>query len=441
MGRKTVEALSAKEVAKKAKTPGFHAVGVVPGLYLQVSGEGARSWLLRYTFNGKRRDMGLGSFNDLTLEAARTKAQEWRAKATAGIDPIEARRQTIAADKAEAAKGTTFAECAKAFIEMRGAEWKNPKHRQQWENTLATYAYPTIGALPVGEVDTEKVLAVLNQPVKVLGVAYPLWNAKTETATRLRGRIENILDWAAAKPREYRSGDNPARWAGHLDQSLSAPNKIRPEKHHAALPHKELGLFMARLVKVDGMGSRALEFAILTAARSGEVRGARWGEIDFDAAVWTVPAVRMKGGIEHRVPLSGRAIQLLESTPRHAGTDLIFPGTLNQPLSDMSLTAVLRRMAAKGWIAPGLTAHGFRSTFRTWVSDTGRSGDAAERALAHKPPTKLAQAYDRTDMFEPRRKLMEEWADFCDVAALEAQTEAELNRLFLDVFPVRRAAQ
>lgn len=420
MGRKTVAPLSVKEVIKKAKTPGFHAVGGTAGLYLKVTDEGARSWLLRYSFNGKRRDMGLGSFDDVTLEAARTKAQEWRGKAKAGIDPIAARRQTAATDKADAAKGTTFAECAQAFISMKGTEWKNLKHRQQWENTLTTYAYPSIGALPVGQVDTDRVLAVLTQPVKVLGAHYPLWNAKTETATRLRGRIENILDWAAAKPREYRSGDNPARWAGHLENSLPDPNRIRTVKNHAALPHKELGLFMTRLVKIDGMGSRALEFAILTAARSGEVRGATWSEIDFDAAVWTVPAKRMKGGIEHRVPLSGRAIQLLMRTPRYEGTDLIFPGMLNQPLSDMSLTAVLRRMADKGLVSAGLTVHGFRSTFRTWVSDTERSGDAAERALAHKPPTKLAQAYDRTDMFEPRRKLMNEWANFCDLAVLEA---------------------
>lgn len=440
MGRKTVSELSMKEVAKKAKEPGFHAVGLVPGLYLQVIKDGGRSWVFRFSLNGKRRDMGLGSFDGLTLAGARSKAQECRTMVQEGIDPIAARRADDAARTAAIAKGVTFSACAKAFIEMRGHEWKNPKHRQQWENTLATYVYPIIGALPVCEVDTDSVLDVLTQPVKVLGATYPLWNAKTETATRIRGRIENILDWAAAKPREYRSGDNPARWSGHLDESLPDPNKIRTVKNHAALPHKELGLFMARLVRVDGMASRALEFAILTAARSGEVRGATWQEIDLEAAVWVVPAARMKNGVEHRVPLCGRAIQLLHRTPRYDGTDLIFPGMLSQPLSDMSLTAVLRRMAGKGLIVPGLTVHGFRSTFRTWVSDTGRSGDAAERALAHKPPTKLLQAYDRTDMFEPRKKLMNDWSNFCDNAILEAETVAGLKRLFAEVSPIRRAA-
>ncbi|WP_312022837.1 site-specific integrase [Bradyrhizobium sp. 2S1] len=291
----------------------------------------------------------------------------------------------------------TFEQAAQSYIAAHESSWRNAKHAQQWRNTLASYAYPEIGTLLVRDVGLAQVLAVLE----------PIWTKKTETATRLRGRIEQVLDWATA--RGYRDGLNPARWRGHLDKLLPRPSKVADVEHHAALPFTEIGGFMQRLSQTKGIGARALEFAILTAARSGEVRGATWAEVDLRAAVWTVPGNRMKMGREHRVPLSRRVIALLNALPRMAGTDLLFPAPRGGALSDMTPSAVVRR------IKVAAVPHGFRSTFRDWASErTNYPRDVAEMALAHAIGDRVEAAYRRGDLFEKRRRLMADWATFCE---------------------------
>jgi integrase len=293
----------------------------------------------------------------------------------------------------------TFEQCASRYIAAKAPEWKNVKHAAQWTSTLQTYAFPVIGGLLVQDVELPQIKAVLD----------PIWVAKTETASRLRGRIESVLDWATVNG--YRTGLNPARWRGHLDKVLPAPGRIAKPDHHAALPLPEVGAFMKALRSQEGMGALALEFAILTAARSGEVRGATWDEIDLDGAVWTIAGDRMKAGKEHRVPLSAAALAVLSKVPRMAGTDLVFPAPLGGQLSDMTLTAVTRRMKVAA------VPHGFRSTFRDWCSErTNYPREVVEMALAHAIGDKVEAAYRRGDLFEKRRALMSEWARFCAVA-------------------------
>ena len=381
----------------KLTTPGLHFVGGVAGLALQVLPTGGRTWVLRATMGGRRRDMGLGGFPDLPLADARTAARKARELIRAGLDPIDEARAAISAKRASAAKDLTFKLATAAYIAAHEASWRNAKHAQQWTNTLATYAEPTIGDLLVRDIELTHVLAILE----------PIWTTKTETATRLRGRIEQILDWATA--RGHRQGLNPARWRGHLDKLLAKPSKVARVEHRAALPVEEVGAFMKALRSVDGIGARALEFAVLTAARSGEARGATWSEIDLKARVWTVPGSRMKAGREHRVPLSAQAIALLDAPRRIDGADLVFPAPRNGPLSDMTLTAVLRRMKVAA------VPHGFRSTFRDWAAErTNYPRDAAEMALAHAIGDKVEAAYRRGDLFEKRRRMMADWATFCD---------------------------
>lgn len=388
--------------------PGLHAVGGVSGLYLQVlparqdSGDaakevpGGRSWVLRATVAGKRRDMGLGGFPSVTLAGARERARSARDLIDQGKDPIETRKAAKLALRAEDAKAITFEDAAKAYMGAHESSWRNAKHREQWKNTLKGLAYPTLGKLGVRDIEVAHVLQVLE----------PLWQDRTETAVRLRGRIELILDWAIA--RGYHAGLNPARWRGHLDKILAKPSKIKAKGHMAALPVGEIGAFMQRLRAVGGTGARAVEFVVLTAARSGEVRGATWAEIDLKEKVWTVPASRMKAAKEHRVPLSPAAITLLEALPRIAGTDLVFPAPKGGLLSDMTLIAVLRRMDVKA------TVHGFRSVFRDWCGEyTNYPREVAETALAHSVGNAVEQAYRRGDALEKRRKLMEAWAGFC----------------------------
>lgn len=406
------QALSAKAVEKLSNVEGMHAVGGCRGLYLQCKNGGA-SWILRIMIDRKRRDFGLGSYLDFSLAEARDKCMEFRKQARSGVDLIEEKRQAKQERMISQAKTMTFAQCVDAYLEAHGDGWKNAKHRQQWENTLAKYAGPVIGALDVAVVDTGMVLKVLE----------PIWKIKTETATRLRGRIEQVLDWATV--RGYRHGLNPARWKGHLDTLLAAPSKIQKVEHHAALPFHEISTFMEALAKMEGIGARALEFAILTAARSGEVRGATWAEIDLEAATWIIPAERMKMDREHRVPLSKAAVALLKSVPRIDGTDLLFPGTKGQ-LSDMTLTAVLRRMNRGD-----LTAHGFRSTFRDWTAETTNyPREVAEMALAHAVGDKVEAAYRRGDLFNKRRRMMDDWAKYCRTAS---QTSA-------NVLPMKKAS-
>ena len=392
---KKAKDLSALEVSRLT-APGHHAVGGVAGLYLYVLDTGARSWVLRTMVGEKRRHMGLGGYPDVPLAQAREKARAAKAEVSQGTDPIAQRVALASQLKAQQATQKTFEEAAKAYMEAHEKAWKNPKHRAQWGSTLKTYAYPHIGSLLVKDIDQEHVMKVLE----------PIWATKTETATRLRGRIESVLDWATT--RKYRSGENPARWKGHLDNLLPAPSDIQKVESHRAVGYKDMAQFMAGLRTKEGLAARALEFAILCAARSGEVRGALWSEINQEEAIWVIPAKRMKAGKEHRVPLSAPAVKLLGALPRSESSDLIFPGSTDKPLSDMALTAVMRRMEVDA------VPHGFRSTFRDWVGDcTNYPRDVAEFALAHKLSDKVEAAYRRGDALERRREMMEDWANFC----------------------------
>lgn len=379
----------------KIDAPGLHFVGGVQGLALQKTAGSARSWLLRVMVGGKRREMGLGSYPEVTLAKARDKAREARESIRRGVDPIEQQRVAQSSLRAAVAAELTFDECSSAYIKAHESGWRNLKHGQQWRNTLKQYASPVMGSLLVRDVKLPHVLSVLE----------PIWIEKNETAVRLRGRIELVLDWAAA--RGLREGPNPARWRGHLDKLLARPSKVNRREHHAALPVAVVGAFMARLRSSEGMGARALEFAILTAARSGEVRGATWHEIDLDAKVWAVPGTRMKAGNDHRVPLADEVVDLLKALPRMSGTDLVFPGPRGGKLSDMTLLAVLRRSEVAA------VPHGFRSTFRDWAAErTNYPRDVAEMALAHTIGDKVEAAYRRGDMFEKRRRMMVDWAAF-----------------------------
>lgn len=412
MPRKAKE-LSALAVAK-LKVEGRHAVGGVDGLHLRIVGE-SRAWILRVAVghrtgsDGKpavhRRDIGLGGFPEVSLAEAREKARELRKQIRDGNDPVIERRTAKVQAIQEVLKTKTFKGCADAYIQANRAGWKNEKHVQQWENTLATYVFPTLGHLPVTVVDTGLVLKVLQQEVeKGKG---SLWLTKTETASRLRGRIESILDWATF--RGYRQGENPARWKGHLEHELPARNKVQRVAHHAALPYAEISAFMAELRSMEGISARALEFAIFTAARSGEVRGAKWVEINISAKIWVIPAERMKAGKEHRVPLADPVIELLEKLPQIEGEEYIFPAPRGGQLSDMALTAVLRRMDRAG-----LTQHGFRSTFRDWAGETtAYPREVCEHALAHKLADGVEAAYQRGDLLLKRAGLMADWVKYC----------------------------
>lgn len=389
---------------RRLTEPGTHFVGAVPGLALQVLPTGARTWVLRVMVAGKRREMGLGGYPAVTLAQAHELARAAREKVKSGIDPIEEGRAARSAQAATRAAALTFEQCATKYIAANASGWKSAKHAQQWRNTLEQHVFPIMGQLLVHDVALSHVLAVLE----------PIWHTKTETASRLRGRIESVLAWATV--RQYREGENPAQWRGHLDKLLPKPGKVAKVEHHAAVPIDAAGAFLVDLRAVAGMGARALEFLILTAARSGEVRGATWAEVDTDAKVWTIPAARMKAGKEHRVPLSDVALALLKALPRIAGTDVVFPGTKGQPLSDMTLAAVMRRMEVDA------VPHGFRSTFRDWAGErTSHAREVIEHAMAHQLKDKAEAAYQHGDLFEKRRRLMDDWAAFLARPALPAQ--------------------
>jgi integrase len=389
----------------KAK-PGRYGDG--KGLYLLVKPSGWRGWVFRYVRTGKMREIGMGPAgkDGLSLSAARDKAATLWQLHRSGTDPLDHREAVAAAEKAkaqtEAAKRVTFKEAAGRYIEAHEAGWRNPKHCAQWRATLATYAFPHFGDVPVGDVATAHVLAALEA----------IWCSKPETASRLRGRIEAVLDYA--KARGWRSGENPATWKGHLALALPARAKVAAVEHHAALPWREIGAFMAKLRTRPGIAARALEFAILTAARTGEVLGARWAEIDMDAAVWTVPAERMKATREHRVPLSEPALALLGDMAKlrtvAKSEAAVFPGIEpGKPLSGMAMLMTLRRMGRDD-----LTAHGFRSTFRDWAAEaTAYPKEVAEMALAHTIGDKVEAAYRRGDLFDKRRRMMDDWRAFC----------------------------
>ncbi len=389
--------LTALEV-KRMSAPGRYGDG--GGLWLQVRDAERKSWLLRFMLNGKAREMGLGPIELVSLAEARQKAIAGRKLLLDGIDPLDQRKAEKAARVAQAG-AFTFKEVAEKYIKAHKAGWKSEKHAAQWEATLTTYAYPHFGAHLVSAVDTGDVTKALE----------PIWATKPETASRVRGRIESVLDYA--KSRGWRQGENPARWKGHLDNLLPKRSKVARVEHHAALPWREIGAFMAKLGEQAGMAALALRFAILTAGRTGEVIGARWSEIDIEAALWTVPADRMKAAREHRVPLSSAALamlgELLPLRPQD-GDGYVFPGgKAGKPLSNMALLMALRRMERGD-----LTAHGFRSTFRDWCAEaTAYPAEMAEMALAHAVGSKVEAAYRRGDLFEKRREMMKEWAEFC----------------------------
>jgi integrase len=384
--------LTVKQIAT-LNTKGRYGDG--GGLWLQVSGAG-KSWLFRYMRNGRAHAMGLGPYPEISLADARDRAFAARRLIKRdGIDPLEQRQTARAAAKAAAVHRLTFRECAKAYL-ATNSKWRNAKHAAQWRTTLETYAYPVLGPVPVAEVDTAAVLRVLE----------PIWWTKTETASRIRGRIEKVLAWATVKG--HRSGDNPARWTGQLKEALPARAEIAPVNHHGALPYADVPAFMAELARRAGMGARCLEFTILTAARSGEAIGARWSEIDLAARTWTIPAERMKAGRSHVVPLSDRVLELLGMLPR--SSELLFGGArAGRPICDVAMTMVLRRMGRRD-----ITVHGFRSTFRDWAAErTDHQNHVVEMALAHRIGDKVEAAYRRGKLLTKRRKLMIAWAAWC----------------------------
>lgn len=386
--------LGALEVAR-LKTDGVYAVGGVAGLQLRVAGQ-SRSWVFRYVIHKARRRMGLGSYPTVTLAMARDLARAAHLKIQQGIDPIDERGSQRAQRQVELAKKLLFKDAARKCIAAKSAEWSNAKHAGQWSATLETYAFPFIGDLDVTAIDTQHVLALLE----------PIWHTKTETATRVRGRVETVLDWAAVFCGHKMA--NPARWTGHLDQILPKPTKIAKVRHHEAVPYKEVAQVVAGISSAAGQGAKALLFQLLTAVRSGEAREAVWGEFDLEAGVWTIPAERMKARREHRVPLSKQALALLDGQAHKEGCDYVFPSESGKALSDMTLTAVMRRME--------LTAvpHGFRSTFRDWAAEcTDYDKDVVEMALAHTIESKVEAAYRRGDLLEKRSQLMQDWADHC----------------------------
>ncbi|PTV94689.1 integrase [Rhodobacter aestuarii] len=387
------------------------AVGGVAGLMLQITRNGGRTWLLRVKVGAKRREIGLGGFPDVTLAQARERAREVKDQIRRGIDPVEERKAARASLIAAQRRGLLFQDAVDRCLASKLDGFKNAKHRDQWRNTLDSYAVPVLGGMMVDQITVQDVLRVLQ----------PIWQAKTETASRLRGRIEAVLSWATVAG--HRTGDNPARWAGNLKELLPPPDKVAEKGNQPALSLDDVPRWMAELRKREGFGARALEFAALTAARSGEVRGATWEEIDLERALWVIPAERMKMKREHRVPLAPAAVALLEALPRLEGCALVFPSTKGKPLSDMTLSATMRRMhesevAAQrpGFLDPRnkrpAVPHGLRSTFRDWVAEaTSYPGEMAEVALAHRISNAVEAAYRRGDMIEKRRRMMHDWAE------------------------------
>jgi len=402
--------LSALQVTKITK-PGLYGDG--GGLTLQVTKTGSKSWLFRFMIAGKPYGMGLGPTHTVSLAEARQKALEARKLLLDGINPLEAKKESQIAAALARAKTMTFDQCAKAYILAHKAGWKNAKHAQQWTNTLNTYASPVFGHLPVAEIDTGLV-------VKCLA---PIWESKTETASRVRGRIQSVLGWATTSG--YRTGENPARWKDHLENLLATISRSSRVKNHPSLPWLRMGAFMAALRARKGVSARAVEFAVLTASRSGEVRGAQWSEFDTVGKIWTIPAERMKAKREHQIPLSNATLALLEILPKDG--EVVFAGTKGQPLSDMSLTAVIRRMNSGErplWVdtdGKGITVHGFRSSFRMWAAETTNfPREVAEHALAHQLPDAVERAYQRGSQFVKRAALMTEWSVYCDTVPTDA---------------------
>lgn len=393
---KKAKELSALEV-KRLTTPGRHATGNVAGLLLVVKESGAKSWILRTVIAGKRRNIGLGGYPEISLAQAREKARNIKDQIEQGIDPVEQKRATRRALAKQQTEKMTFSKAAQLCHEKKSSEFSNEKHKKDWIRSIETYANPVIGDMPIDEIELPHILKIFE----------PIWQERTETATRLRQRVETVLTWATVAG--HRTGDNPARWKGHLEAILPKPTKIKKTSHFKALPWQEIGAFMQELRNRDGMGARALEFIVLTAKRSGEVRLATWEEIDFENKAWSIPGERMKNGKPHTVPLTDDAIKLLKALPRFEGSPYVFPAARGGPLSDMTISAVCKRMKVDA------VPHGFRSTFRDWAAEnTSFPREVCEQALAHTIENKVEAAYRRGDLFEKRRRLKDAWASFCN---------------------------
>lgn len=408
--------LTALEVKKLSHSGGrsnsTFAVGGVSGLMLQITPKGGRTWLLRTTVGNRRREIGLGGYPDVSLAQARERARETKDAVRNGVDPVEERKAARSAIIREQQRGLTFADAVEQYLEAKMDAFSNAKHRAQWRSTLENYATPMLGKMRVADIEVQDVLHVLE----------PIWKSKTETASRLRGRIEAVLSWATVAG--HRKGENPARWGGNLKELLPPPAKIAKVTNHPAIRLEDAPHWFGKLRSKDGLGSRALEFLTLTAARSQEVRGSVWSEIDLNEGIWVVPAERMKMDREHRVPLSSPALALLHDLPRFADNPLVFPAPRGGELSDMSLSATMRRLHKEALAKNGIgfvdrtskrpaVPHGLRSTFRDWAAErTDYPGDLAEVALAHKVANAVEAAYRRGDMIEKRRKMMEDWAGF-----------------------------
>lgn len=429
---KIAKSLSTVEV-NRLKTPGWHAVGGVAGLLLQVrepAREGAqitRSWILRVRVGDKRQPFGLGSYPQVSLAEAREQAKKLVADARLGMNPKEKKKSARSALLSAAAKNKTFQECADAYMEAHSKDYSNDKHRKQWAATLETYAYPVIGKQLVSDITMRSVLDVLLQDTqsadKTVG---KLWHTKTETAKRLLGRIKTVLDFATVN--EYRTGTNPAQWTGHLDTQLPSPKKLAGIKHHPAIPYGDMGDFMTRLRANGSMSAKALEFLILTGVRSGSVRLADRSEIDYTKKLWVIPAAHTKTTQEHRVPLAPQAIKLLLSLPTVAGTTKLFPSTRGGALSDMALSQLMRGMRDRGELHVEAVPHGFRSTFRDWGAEqTSYPDEIRKAASGHTVGDSVQQAYQRSDLLEKRRRMMDDWAKFLDQAG--RQNASKVTRL------------
>jgi len=426
---KIVKPLTALAVSR-IKTTGWHAVGGVAGLLLQVRPTSqqdapAKSWIMRIKIGNQRVPLGLGSYPNVSLEVAREQARKIVLDVKDGIDPRVKRKEIKSAVLITQAKSKTFKECAEAYLLAHAADYSSDKHRKQWETTLRTYAYPIIGNLMVANITMQDVKKVLTQQIKDIKTKKligTLWEQRTETASRLQGRIKSVFDYAIVS--EYRTTSNPATWAGYLETQLSAPSKLQKITHQPAIPYQDVGDFMAKLRSKDSISSKALEFLILTAVRSGSVREAEWQEIDFENMTWNIPAEHTKTKQEHRVPLSAQAISLLKKVPKLTGNTKIFPSPRGTSLSDNTLSKLMRDMKATGDLKIHAVPHGFRSTFRDWAAEqTAYPDDIRKAASGHRVGDAVQQSYQRTDLLEKRRKLMNEWANFLDHPSIKKQTK------------------